>query len=126
MGSLLHSDLTSKIINAAVLVHSELGPGLLESAYEACLSHELMNRGLAVRRQVAIPVIYRGTHLECGYRADVVIENAVIVEAKSVEALAPIHEAQLLTYLRLSGIRVGLLINFNQLRVTDHLVRRII
>lgn len=126
MNKLLHSELTNKIINAAVAVHSELGPGLLESAYEACLAFELMNRGLAVRRQVAIPVIYRGTHLECGYRADIVVENSVIVEAKSIEALAPIHEAQLLTYLRLSGIRVGLLINFNQLRVTDHLVRRII
>jgi GxxExxY protein len=126
MNKLLHSELTNKIINAAVAVHSELGPGLLESAYEACLAFELMNRGLGVRRQVAIPVIYRGTHLECGYRADIVVENAVIVEAQSVESLAPIHEAQLLTYLRLSGIRVGLLLNFNQLRVTDHLVRRII
>ncbi|MBX3389657.1 MAG: GxxExxY protein [Phycisphaeraceae bacterium] len=123
---MLHSELTGKIISAAVAVHDELGPGLLESAYEACLCFELMNRGLSVRRQVDIPIIYRETHLECGYRADIVVENSVIVEAKSVEAIAPIHEAQLLTYLRLSGIRVGLLINFNQLRVTDHLIRRIV
>ena len=100
-------------IDAAVPVHKTLGPGLLESAYEHCLAHELTLRGIAVQRQVALPVVYEGEKLDAGYRLDLVVDSSVIVEVKSVEALAPIHDAQVLTYLKLSGLRIGLLINFN-------------
>ena len=100
-------------IDAAVQVHKTLGPGLLESAYEHCLAHELTLRGVAVQRQLGLPVVYQGEKLDAGYRLDLVVDSSVIVEVKSVEALAPIHHAQVLTYLKLSGLRVGLLINFN-------------
>ena len=100
-------------IDVAVQVHKTLGPGLLESAYEHCLAHELTLRGVAVQRQLALPVVYQGEKLDAGYRLDLVVDSSVIVEVKSVEALAPIHDAQVLTYLKLSGLRVGLLINFN-------------
>jgi GxxExxY protein len=105
--------ITATIIGAAIAVHRLLGPGLLESAYEACLAFELERRGLEVERQKPLPVRYRGMELECGYRLDLLVEQKVIVELKTVEALAPIHDAQLLTYLRISGHEVGLLINFN-------------
>ena len=103
----------SAIIDAAISVHRALGPGLLESAYETCLAHELEMRGHSVIRQMALPVVYQTIKLEAGYRIDLMVDGGVIVEVKSVDALAPIHEAQLLTYLRLSGRRLGFLINFN-------------
>jgi GxxExxY protein len=106
-------------------VHSVLGPGLLESAYQACLAHEIRNRGLAVASQVPLPVVYEGHKLEVGYRIDLVVEGRVVVEVKSVEALHPIHEAQLLSYMRLSGLRVGLLINFNVLHLRDGIKRMV-
>jgi GxxExxY protein len=105
--------ITETIIGAAIAVHRELGPGLLESAYEACLFYELVQRGLQIERQKGLPVTYRGVHLDCGYRIDLLVEQQVIVELKAVEKLDPIHEAQLLSYLKLSGARVGLLINFH-------------
>ncbi|MCF8152259.1 MAG: GxxExxY protein [Burkholderiaceae bacterium] len=104
---------TEKVIGAAIEVHRILGPGLLESAYEECLAFELGNVGFEVERQVALPVRYKSVDLNCGYRIDLLIDNCLIVELKTVESFLPIHEAQLLTYLRLSGITTGLLINFN-------------
>ena len=108
----LRDPLTHSIIGAAIEVHRHLGPGLLESAYEECLTYELSSRNLAVRRQVALPISYKGQTLELGYRPDMVIEDKVVLELKCVEKLIPVHDAQLLTYLRLSGIERGLLINF--------------
>ena len=105
--------LTESIIGAAISVHRELGPGLLESTYEACLAYELIERRLIVERQKALPVKYRGVNLDCGYRIDLLVENRVIVELKTVERIEPIHEAQLLSYLKLSNCPVGLLMNFN-------------
>lgn len=110
---LLAEQLTEAIIGAAIEVHRELGPGLLESVYEECLSYELRFRNLTVQRQVDLPIVYKGIELSCGHRMDLVVEDAVVIELKAVEQLLPIHEAQLLTYLRLSGKRVGLLLNFN-------------
>ncbi|MGA3114489.1 MAG: GxxExxY protein [Syntrophobacteraceae bacterium] len=95
------------------MVHSELGPGVLESTYGICLAHELVERGLRIERQKALPVRYRGINLDCGYRIDLLVESRVIVELKAVDRLEPIHEARLLTYLKLSGLQVGLLINSN-------------
>jgi GxxExxY protein len=109
---LVSGDLTGEIIGAAIEVHRQLGPGLLESAYEECLCHELRLRKLEFQRQVPLPVQYKGVNLDCGYRIDLLVAEQVVVELKSVETLAPVHEAQLLTYLRLSRKRVGLLINF--------------
>lgn len=117
--------ITESVIGAAIEVHRALGPGLLESAYEACLSFELTQRGLKVEQQKPLPVIYRGVKLDCGYRLDLVVEDAVIVEIKAVDRLAPIHEAQLLSYLRLSGYKVGLLLNFN-VRVLKYGIRRLV
>ena len=105
--------ITETIIGSAIAVHQELGPGLLESAYEACLVYELLQRGLSIQQQKALPVNYRGVKVECGYQIDLIVENNAIVELNAVERLEPIHEAQLLSYLKLSGYRVGLLINFN-------------
>jgi GxxExxY protein len=105
--------LTGKIIGAAIEVHRTLGPGLLESAYEACLIYELQLRRLKVEHQKPLPVFYKDVMLDCGYRLDVVVENQVIVEIKTVSSIAPIHEAQLLSYLKLSDCKMGLLINFN-------------
>jgi len=107
------NDLTGEIIGAAIEVHKALGPGLLESAYEECLCREFGLRQLHFKRQQAIPVEYKGVKLDCGYRIDFSIEDLVILELKSVDSLQPIHEAQLLTYLKLTGFKVGLLINFN-------------
>ena len=104
---------TEQVISAAIAVHHELGPGMLESAYEACLVSELLDRELVVERQKALPLVYRGRVLECGYRVDLLVEGAVIVEVKSIERFERVHSAQLLSYLRLSGCKVGLLINFN-------------
>jgi GxxExxY protein len=106
-------ELTEKITGAAIEVHTALGPGLLESTYEECVARELQLGGLGFERQVPLPVAYKGVKLDCGYRLDFVVERAVVLELKSVDMLRAIHEAQLLTYLRLGGWRVGLLINFN-------------
>lgn len=105
--------LTERIIGFAIEVHRHLGPGLLESAYEECLCYELKQNGINFRRQVPLPVVYKAVRLDCGYRIDVVVEGQVILELKSVERLMPIHDAQVLTYMRLSGMRAGLLLNFN-------------
>ena len=105
--------LTDLIIGAAIEVHKALGPGLLESAYEECLCHELRLRNIPFERQVDVPVSYKGLQLDCSYRLDICVQKIVILELKSVDALIPIHEAQLLTYLKLTGITTGLLVNFN-------------
>ena len=110
---LLHEDLTEQIIGSAIEVHRGLGPGLLESAYEECLCHELYLRGLKFQRQLPLPVEYKGVYLDCGYRIDIIVENAVILELKCVEHIDSVHEAQLLTYLKLTGKRVGLIFNFH-------------
>jgi len=108
-----NNDLPGKVIGAAIDVHRILGPGLLESAYEECLCYELDNRGISYQRQQELPIIYKEAQLKCGYRLDLIIENKLIIELKSCDRLLPIHEAQLLTYLKLSNIPIGLLINFN-------------
>jgi len=105
--------LTEKIIGAAIEVHKTLGPGLLESAYEGCLAHELSLANISFERQVLLPVAYKSLRLDCGYRLDFLVEKMVVLELKAMEGLQPIHEAQLLTYLRLGGWPIGLLINFN-------------
>src|SRR5437762_6842975 len=117
------NQLTELVIGCAIEVHRALGPGLLESAYEICLCRELSLRGIPLKRQVAILVEYKGVKLDCGYRADLIVGLKILVEIKAVDQLAPIHEAQLLSYLKLSGLNVGLLINFNE-RVLTHGVRR--
>jgi GxxExxY protein len=123
---LLHEGLTEEILGAAIEVHRALGPGLLESAYEQCLCHELDLRSIPFQRQVDLPVVYKGIHLGCGYRLDVVVRDAVVVEIKAVEKCLPIHSAQLLTYLRLSTCRVGLLINFNVELLKNGIVRKVL
>jgi GxxExxY protein len=117
---------TEKVIGLAIEVHRVLGPGLLESAYEACLCHELSLAGMQLRRQVPLPVLYKSVNLDCGYRADVIVEDRALLELKTVEAVLPIHRAQLLTYLRLSRLHVGLLINFNVPILKDGLVRMVL
>ena len=107
------NEITHEIIGAAIEVHKLLGPGLLESAYEACLCHEFAIRKIAFQKQKPIPLVYKKIKLDCGFRLDLLVESRVVVELKSVDALAPIHEAIMLTYLRLSGHKLGLLINFN-------------
>ena len=119
------NEITHEIIGAAIEVHKRLAPGLLESAYEVCLEHEISLEKLKIDRQVAVPVVYRETKLDCGYRIDLLVESRIVVELKSVECLAPIHEAIILTYIRLSGHRIGLLINFNVAALKDG-VRRFI
>jgi len=119
------NEITEKTIGAAIKVHRALGPGLLESAYETCLAFELAELGLTVVRQQPMPVVYRGVRLDCGYRTDLTVENEVIVEVKSVARLEPIHEAQLLSYLKLSNRRVGLLMNFN-VKLLRHGLRRLV
>ena len=114
-----------EIVDAAYRVHSALGPGLLESAYEHSLAYELEMRGVGFRRQVPMPVRYRDVLLDAGYRIDLLVDDAVIVEAKAVEAILPIHQAQILTYLRLSECRLGFLINFNVSRIKDG-IRRVV
>ena len=115
--------LSSKIIGAAIEVHKAIGPGLLESAYEQCICHELSLRGLSFKRQVPLSVSYKGISLDCGYRLDVVVEDVIILELKSCERIEPIHRAQLLTYLKLSGLNIGLLLNFNTTVMRDGIVR---
>ena len=115
---LIHEELTEKVIGAAIEVHRELGPGLLESAYEECLCHELHLRGLSFQRQVSLPVRYKTVSLDCGYKLDLVVENAVILELKCVEHILSVHEAQLLTYLKMTGLHVGLILNFHVAALT--------
>ena len=125
-GKLVHGDISDAVLSAAVQVHTALGPGLLESAYEECLCHELALHGVKFQRQVPLPVIYKGVRLDCGYKLDVVVEDRVVVELKAVEKILPIHEAQLLTYLRMSGKRVGLLLNFNVRVIGQGIVRGVL
>jgi GxxExxY protein len=120
---LLHADLTRGILAAAMRVHQRLGPGLLEGAYRACFARQLSLDGFCVKREVAIPVRYEGMSVEHGYRADIIVDDAVLVELKAVERLLPIHEAQLLTYLKLADLKVGLLINFNVLHLRHGFMR---
>ncbi len=119
------AQITEKVIGAAIEVHRHLGPGLLESTYEACLAFEMVSRGLRVERQKELPVVYRDVHLDCGYRLDLLVENQIIIELKAIDALLPIHEAQLLSYLKLSGLKVGLLLNFN-VRLLSNGIKRIV
>jgi GxxExxY protein len=123
---LRNSDITQAVLGAAIEVHKALGPGLLESAYEECLCHELKLRGLIYDRQVELPLSYKGIQLDYGYRIDLIVEDIVLLELKAVEQLLPIHEAQLLTYLRLSGIKTGLLINFNVPLLKQGVIRRVL
>jgi GxxExxY protein len=119
--------LTQSIIGAALEVHRELGPGLLEQAYEACLAFELLNKGLTIERQKLLPLVYKGHPLDLGgYRLDLLVEGAVIVEVKAVEKLDPVHSAQLLSYLRFASCRVGLLFNFNVKWLTEHGLKRVV
>ena len=120
------NEITHAIIGVAIEVHKHLGPGLLESAYEECPTHELQLRKLRVERQKAVPVVYKQTKLECGYRLDLLVENRIVVELKSVDGLGPIHEAIILTYLRMSGHKLGLLINFNVSVLKDGIRRFIV
>jgi len=119
------TDITQKIIGAAIKVHRRLGPGLLESAYEACLAYELEQMGLQVQRQKAVPLIYSGVKLECGFRADLVVAGTVVVEIKCKEAIHPVDQAQLLSHLRLLNLEVGLLINFHVLILKDGIKRMV-
>ena len=118
--------LSGQVIGAAIEVHRHLGPGLLESAYEACLAFELGQLGLSVARQVALPVTYKEVHLEIGYRLDIVVEGQLIVELKTVEKLLPVHEAQLLTYLKLAHIKTGLLLNFHTPLLREGILRMVL
>jgi GxxExxY protein len=118
--------LTSAIIGAAIEVHKTLGPGLLESAYEECLAREFVLRTIPFERQKPLPVVYKDVKLECGYRLDFLVGNSVIVELKAIESIAPVHEAIVLTYLRLSGCRLGLLINFNVAILKDGIRRYVL
>ena len=119
------NNVTSGIIGAAIDVHRALGPELLESAYEACLAYELIQREMKVEQQKPLPLIYRDVQLDCGYRIDLLVDDAVTLEIKSVDSLAPIHQAQLLSYLKLSGCEVGLLINFNVKLLKQGIVRMV-
>ena len=123
---LLQEQLTEQIIGAAIEVHKHLGPGLLESAYEQCLCRELSLRNIPFRRQVEMPVSYKDMKLDCGYCIDVIVGDQVIIELKAIEQLHPVHEAQLLTYMRLSGIKIGFLINFNVALLKRGIVRRVL
>ena len=120
------NSLTHEIIAAAIDVHRSLGPGLLESAYRECLCQELLLRGVDFRRELRLPLQYKGIELECSYRVDVLVADLVVLELKAIQALAPVHEAQLLTYLRLGGWKVGLLINFNVPVLKDGIRRRVL
>jgi len=117
------NDISGQIVDASIKVHSALGPGLLESAYEGCLAFELIDRGMSVQQQLKLPVLYRGHRIDAGYRIDLLVADLVIVEVKAVDHLARIHEAQVLTYLKLSNKRLGLLLNFNVLHMKDGIKR---
>ena len=117
------NDVATQIVDAAYKIHTEIGPGFLESVYEAVMAEELTRRGLRVARQQAIPVVYGNVKLDIGFRADLIVDGKVIIEIKSVEAIAPVHRKQLLTYLRLAGKRLGLLINFDTELIRDGIAR---
>jgi GxxExxY protein len=123
---LYEEELTNQIIGAAIEVHRELGPGLLESAYEECLSHELSLRTIPFKRQVNLPVKYKSVRLDCGYRVDLLIADKVVAELKAIDTVHDVHKAQLLTYLRISGTKVGLLFNFNTEVLKDGMVRMVL
>jgi GxxExxY protein len=123
---LTDNELTHGIIGAAIEVHKLLGPGLLESTYEECLCHELAQRGLPFERQKPVPVVYKGVKMDCGYRLDLLVADKVVVELKCVDAFAPIHDSIILTYMKLSGHRIGLLINFNVLVLKDGIKRLVL
>jgi len=123
LAGLTENEVAKQIVDAAYRVHTGLGPGLLESAYEAVLAFELDKRGLRTVRQQSVPIVYQGTRIEMGFRADLIVEDSVIVEIKSVEAIAPLHKKQLLTHLRLADKRLGLLINFNVALIKDGITR---
>ncbi|HSZ92154.1 MAG TPA: GxxExxY protein [Acetobacteraceae bacterium] len=125
-GLVHNSELTHRIIGLAMRVHRRLGPGLLEAAYEACLCYELDRAGIAFRRQAPLSLEYEGVRLDCGYIADIIVDEQVILEIKSVERTLPVHEAQLLTYLKVGQCSVGLLINFNTVSLTDGITRRVL
>ena len=120
---MLENEISSQVIGAAIEVHKHLGPGLLESSYEACLLYELKKQGLEVKSQVILPIHYKGVQLDAGYRLDILVESRLILEIKSVEKLEGIHTAQLLTYLRLTKLKLGLLINFNSVKLIDGVKR---
>jgi GxxExxY protein len=120
------NSLTEKIISAAIAVHRELGPGMLESSYEACLMYELLSRGFSVERQKPLPIVYQGQTMDCGYRLDLLVESKVVVEVKSVERFQPVHGAQLLSHLRFSECKVGLLVNFNVKWLVKDGIKRIV
>ncbi len=120
------SALSERVIGLAIEVHRNLGPGLLESIYEACLCFELLRATIPFARQAALPVVYKDNRLDCGFRVDIQVEDAIIIEIKSIERLSAIHEAQMLTYLRLSGRKIGLLMNFNAVTLKDGLRRFIL
>lgn len=119
------NEISKHIVDAAMQVHTRLGPGLLESAYEACLRYELQKRGLHVAVQVGLPVVYEGVKVDVGYRIDLLVENEVVVELKVVDAVHPIHKAQLLSYLRLSGKKLGLIVNLHVLHLKDGIIRMV-
>ena len=123
---LYEQELTEQIIGAAIEVHRALGPGLLESAYQACLAHELSLRSVPFEQEKSLPVEYKGVHVDCGYRLDFVVVDKVVVELKAVDEIHPVHEAQLLTYLRLTRCKVGLLINFNVAKLKDGIKRMVL
>lgn len=117
------NEVTGQVVDAAIRVHSAIGPGLLESAYTACLAHELESREVRCVSQLPLPVVYRGKRIDIGYRVDLLVEDSVVVELKAVARMLPVHEAQLLSYLRLGGFKVGLLINFHVPRLRDGIKR---
>lgn len=120
------NQITEKIIGSAIEVHKQLGPGLLESAYEECLAHELHTNNLEFTKQQPVPIIYKDIKLDCGYRIDLLVEKQVIVELKSIDAINPVHEAQILTYMKFAQKKIGLLMNFNVLKLKDGLKRYIL
>ncbi len=126
MSSPASESLTHRIIGLAMRVHTRLGPGLLESAYERCLCREFDHHAIVYARQVDLPLLYDGVALDCGYRADVIVSDEVLLELKSIEKILPLHEAQLLTYLRLSRCRIGLLLNFNTVSLKHGIRRRVL
>ena len=123
---LVDEELSEQIIGAAIEVHRATGPGLLESAYQAFLAHEFTLRGIRYTKEVPLPVVYKDVRLDCGYRMDFVIEDRIILEVKAVEKLIAVHEAQLLTYLKMTGMRIGLMINFNSAVIRNSLIRRVL
>lgn len=117
------NEISKILVDCCFKVHTELGPGLLESVYEEVLSYEIIKRGLNLERQKGIPVVYNSIKMELGFRADIIVENKVIIELKSIEAIAPVHTKQVLTYLKLTGLKLGLLINFNEALIKDGIKR---